>query len=111
MLRDSSRIVIAMTADHGGGMLPELHGKLRVDFDPLVAATKKEAQSAGGEPSAVEFESGALFVDRAKLGPKLTPEAVTARFSDPARRLPRVLRADRFSDLPPTGTPKDYIAR
>jgi hypothetical protein len=110
-LRDSTRIVIAMTADHGGGMLPELHGKLRVDFDPLVAATKKRVQGSGGEASAVEFESGALFVDPKKLGGTLTVDQVTTSFIEQARQLPGVLRVDRFAELAAVDTTKDYLAR
>jgi predicted AlkP superfamily pyrophosphatase or phosphodiesterase len=110
-LRDSTRIVIAMTADHGGGMLPELHGKLRVDFDPLVAATKKSVQAAGGEAAAVEFESGALFVDPKKLGGTLTSDDVTQSFLEHARQLPGVLRVDRFAELARVDTTKDSIAR
>ncbi len=110
-LRDSTRIIIAMTGDHGGGMIPELHGKLRVDFDPLVAALRARVKAAGGDPSGAEFESGAFFADPAKLGPNLPADQVVTSFMDDARKLPGVLRVDRFKDLGAMDTTKDYIAR
>ena len=88
-----------MTADHGGGMIPELHGKLRVDFDPLVASLKSKVKAAGGDPKGVDFESGGFFVDPTKLGNGPTAEALTTEFITAARRVDGVERVDRFADL------------
>ncbi len=66
-LRDSTRVIVALTADHGGGKIAELAGKLRVDMAPF------------------------WFLE--------------------ARRIPGVLRVDRFRDLAAANLTRDDIAR
>jgi predicted AlkP superfamily pyrophosphatase or phosphodiesterase len=110
-LRDPSRVVIAMTADHGGGTIPELHGKRRIDLDSLVARIRGTVKAAGGDGAAVEFESGGFFVDPAKLGSTLSADQLGAAFIEAVRRVPGVLRVDRFTDLRARDTTKDVVAR
>ncbi|MCC6770405.1 MAG: alkaline phosphatase family protein [Gemmatimonadaceae bacterium] len=111
-LRDSSRIIVALTADHGGGMISELHGHRRVRMAPAMAATKAAIRAAGGDTTAIDFESGAFFVDGAKLGGRgLSAERVTSAFMQAAKAIPGVSRVDRFADLGARDTTTDYIAR
>lgn len=110
-LRDPAHVVIALTADHGGGFIPELHGALRVDIDPALLAAKDVITKAGGDTLAVDFESGAFFFDAARAGPKVAADQVTKAFIETARTIPGVLRTDRFADLGKKDTTKDYIAR
>ena len=110
-LRDSRRIVIALTADHGGGLIPELHGALRVDPDPALAAAKAIISKAGGDTMAVDFESGAFFFDPTRAGATVPADQVVTTFIEMALSIPGVLEAERFADLGRRDTTKDYIAR
>jgi arylsulfatase A-like enzyme len=117
-LRDSTKIIFALTADHGVQPFPELnHGRitpapLRVDVLPALAAAQKVILAAGGDPNKVDLESGAFFVDRdsIKVKPAVLKAAVDS-FVATARRIPGVLRADRFADLAKADMGKDDIAR
>ena len=111
-LRDSTQVIVALTADHGGGFIPELHGGLRVNLGPAFDAAKAAVKAGGGDTTAVDIESGAFFVDPAKLGPKgLTVDQVTQTFTTAAKAVPGVLRVDRFGDLASHDLRKDPIAR
>jgi predicted AlkP superfamily pyrophosphatase or phosphodiesterase len=103
-LRDSTRIVFALTGDHGVAPIPELHGKLRVEMQPAVAAAQEAVRAAGGDPEQVDIESGALF-----LGDSGRAAGLDA-FITAAKRIPGVMRVDRFADLPGRAA-KDPIAR
>jgi arylsulfatase A-like enzyme len=110
-IRDSAKILVAMTADHGTGLIPELHGRRRVNMAAAMEAAVAVVAAAGGDTSAVDFESGAFFVDPNKLGRNLTVDAVTAAFIAAAKRVPGVFRAERFAEFASKDTTKDYIAR
>ena len=110
-LRDSSRIVIALTADHGVGLIPELHGNLRVDLDPAFVAAKDVITKAGGDTLALDFESGAFFVDQVRAGAKVSADQVVSAFIAAATGIPGVLRVDRFRELARLDTTRDYVAR
>ena len=111
-LRDSNQVIVALSADHGGGLIPQLHGGLRVDFAGPFDAAKAAVKSAGGDTTAVDIESGAFFVDPAKLGPNgLTVDQVTQAFITAAKTVPGVLRVDRFADLAKRDLRTDKIAR
>ncbi|MEZ4585902.1 MAG: alkaline phosphatase family protein [Gemmatimonadales bacterium] len=102
---DSTRVLIALTADHGVGPIPELHGKLRVRLGPAVAAARTAVAAAGGDSSAVDVESGALFL------PDSGWSAGAEAFVAAARAIPGVLRVDRFADLKRRDLAHDKIAR
>jgi predicted AlkP superfamily pyrophosphatase or phosphodiesterase len=108
-LRDSSRIVFALTGDHGVCPIPELHGGMRVDIRPAMAAARRVVAEAGGDTTAVDLESGALFVDGAAA--KVEPSKVGEAFIAAATRIPGVLRADRFAELAARDLSRDAIAR
>jgi predicted AlkP superfamily pyrophosphatase or phosphodiesterase len=110
-LRDSARIVFALTADHGVGFIPELHGSLRVDIGPAIAAAKGVIAQASGDTAAIDFESGAFFLDRVRAGTNVNADQVTRAFIAEAGKINGVLRADRFGDLARADTARDYIAR
>ena len=117
-LRDSSRIIFALTGDHGVQPFPELnHGRItpapgRIDVHPAFVAAQAVIQVAGGNANAMDFESGAFLVDRDSLKVKSgVLQAATDSFVAVARRIPGVLRADRFADLASADMAKDYIAR
>ena len=108
-LRDSTRIVFALTGDHGVCPIPELHGGLRVDIRPAMSVARRVIAEAGGDTTAVDLESGALFVDAAAA--RVDPAKVADAFVTAALKVPGVLRADRFRDLANRDLAKDAIAR
>jgi predicted AlkP superfamily pyrophosphatase or phosphodiesterase len=117
-LRDSSRIIFALTADHGVSPFPEVNNgritpaPLRVDIGPAVRAAEQALLAGGGNPDAVDLESGSLVINpaAAKAGPAVIRAAADS-FVAVANRIPGVLRADRFADLAKADLAKDKIAR
>lgn len=117
-LRDSSRIVVAFTGDHGVQPFPELNTRqtnpspIRADLRPALAAANAAMVAAKGDTAALDFESGAFFVDpaRAKIDAKAIHTVVDS-FLAAARRTGGVLRADRMTDLARANLGRDAIAR
>jgi predicted AlkP superfamily pyrophosphatase or phosphodiesterase len=116
-LRDSTRIIFAFTGDHGVMSFPELNtGHLnppprRVNLTPAIEAAVAVMRRAKADTGAVDMESGALLVERR---PGITQPLINASadsFVAVARRIPGVLRADRFRDLASADFGKDPIAR
>jgi predicted AlkP superfamily pyrophosphatase or phosphodiesterase len=116
-LRDSSRIIIALTSDHGVTPLTELSASrytpapMKVSLRPTMAAARAVLAAAGVDTLAAQYESGSLVIERV---PGMTPALVNAAadsFVAVARRTPGVLRAERFSELSSKDLGKDPIAR
>jgi predicted AlkP superfamily pyrophosphatase or phosphodiesterase len=114
-LRGADRMVLALTADHGVAPHPDVTfgpGQGRVDLSDLAADLQDEVRAAGGDPTAVDFTTGILFLDRRRLRPSdFDIDAMAGRFVERARRVEGVLRADRVIDLPRADTAHDVIAR
>ena len=117
-VRDSSRIVFALTADHGVQPYPELHfanqpgATLRVDPAPVMTRTLAALRARGLDSTAMDFEFGMVFADSAafrRAGVNLDSvlTAMTAGF----RATPGVARVDRPRDLVKADTVRDVIAR
>ena len=109
-MRDPARVVIALTADHGGGLIPELHGGRRVEIAPAMRAARAIITQGGGQPQAADFESGAFFLDAARLG-SADPARVYQAFREAALAIPGVARVERFADLAQRDTTRDAFAR
>jgi predicted AlkP superfamily pyrophosphatase or phosphodiesterase len=117
-LRDSTRIIFALTADHGVAPFPELNSghfnpaPTRVRVRPAVEAAESVLIRAQGNIAVLDLESGALFIDpaEAKVDLKIVREA-TDSFLAVGRRIPGVLRVDRLADLLRADTVNDKIAR
>ena len=116
-LRDSTRIIFALTADHGVTSFPELNTghrtppPSRVNLTPAIEAAVAVMRRAKADTGAVDLESGAFLVERR---PGITPAVINASadsFVAVARRIPGVLRADRFRDMASADFGKDPIAR
>lgn len=111
-LRDSTRIVIALSSDHAVSPIPELHGRFRIDMGPVMQVVRDAIASGRGDTTAVDLESGAFFVDPATLaGSGLSERGITDIFMTAARQVPGVMRVDRFSDLTRANFVRDPIAR
>lgn len=115
-MRDSTRIVIALTSDHGVAPIAALHfgstaaGTTRIDT--MVARYKRTLAARGVDSATFDFEPGLLFVNRQSIDRAgLSPDSVLRAFAADARRVPRVLRADAMTDLARADTVNDVLAR
>lgn len=118
-LRDSARIVVALTADHGVQPYPQIHAAQHpgsvaryVDLDPVYSETLSRLKSHGVDTAAFRFEEGMLFIDRRALANgHLDADSVVSRFLDDVRRVPGIGRAERTRSLARADTVHDAIAR
>ncbi|MGQ0703908.1 MAG: alkaline phosphatase family protein, partial [Gemmatimonadales bacterium] len=117
-LRNRANVVVTLTGDHGVTPYPELSRNRyrtppqRVNVFPAVAAARAVLRAGGADTLAADPESGALLIDRSRPG--VTPALVNAAadsFVAVARRIPGVLRAERFGTLARADLGKDAIAR
>src|SRR5690606_5686305 len=117
-LRDSTRVVIALTADHGVAPYPRVREALGEGAPVYIDAaqtmrTFQEGLSAAGVPDgAVAIEDGVLLVDRPALARAgVNADSVVTAFITAARSIPGVARVDRVSDLARADTTTDVVAR
>lgn len=117
-LRNRGSVIVALTADHGVTPFPELSQQryspppLRVNVRTAVAAARAVLLLGGADTAAAELESGALVIERGRTG--VTPALVNAAadsFVAVAKRIPGVLRAERFGALAGHNLGTDFIAR
>ena len=115
-LRGQGNVIVALTSDHGVTPFPELargypHPPQRVTILPAMTAARAVLKAAKIDTTVAELESGSLVIDRV---PGLTPAVINAAadsFVAAARRIPGVMRAERFSELTKYDLGKDAIAR
>jgi len=116
-LRDSAKVIIALTSDHGVTPFPELSQTrynpppMRVNIRPAMTAARAVLAAGKVDTMAAELESGSLVIERVT---GMTPALVNASadsFVAVARRIPGVMRAERFSELSQHNLGKDPIAR
>ena len=117
-LRDSTRVVIALTADHGVAPYPRVREQLGRGAAVYLESRERlrvftEALPAAGVPAgAVRIEDGVLLVDRPALTrARVNADSLVASFISIAREIPGVARVDRLSELARADTATDFIAR
>src|SRR5438477_1288481 len=118
-MRDSTRIVIGLTADHGIQPYPAIHAARTkgavaryADVEPLYAETVMRLVDRGVDTSALQFAEGMLFVDRAAFNhAHVDADSVLRRFADAARNVPGVGRVDYVRSLAQADTVHDAVAR
>jgi len=118
-LRDSTRIVMALTADHGIQPYPAIHAARTkgavaryADVEPLYAETVMRLVDRGVDTSALQFAEGMLFVNRsAFMRAHVDVDSVLKRFAEEARKVPGVGRVDFVKALAQADTVRDAIAR
>ncbi len=118
-LRDSTRIVFALTADHGVTPIPGSksrypnQGAGRVNLRPAVVPLFASLREAGVDTSGFSFEDeSVLILDEAALRRRgLRVEAVARAFASEVMKVPGVLRVDRVATLASKDTTTDYVAR
>ena len=117
-MRDSARIVIALTSDHGVTPLPEARsrdpnqGAGRVNVASAIAPLFASLRASGVDTSAFQFDEGILFLDAEALSRAgLRADAVTRTFVTEVAKVRGVLRVDRLQGLATRDTTSDYVAR
>ena len=121
-MRDSSRVLVALTADHGVTRYPELAAAdpqraagvtpRRVDPSAAIAPLMRSLQARGLSAGALVLDNGALFVDRRALASAgLREDAVLAQAESALVHVPGVRRVDRLERLARADTVRDAVAR
>lgn len=118
-VRDSSRVIVALTADHGVAPYPGVKS-----HDPNADATyvtaaldtawAAEARVAAALRDSTQFvwDTPFLLVNRRGLSKgKLRPDSVLDAFVAAERKIPGVMRADLVRNLARADTTRDAIAR
>lgn len=102
-LRDSARVVVVFTSDHGVGSIPEVAarngtpGATRVDLFDLLPPLRARLRAAGIDTLAVELDPPLVLVDRAAVrGREAAADSALAAFAAAARAIHGVRRVDRF---------------
>ncbi len=117
-LRDSTRIVFALSADHGVAPFPELHfagtdpDRGRVDPRPVIDSARSALAARGVEGDALLLQSGIISLDRARLAVRgVNVDSVVEAVRRAMLRRQGVLRVDRVTQLAATAARGDKIAR
>ena len=116
-VRDSSRVVVALTSDHGVAPIPELAGDgngtppERVDLAPLLSALRAGLRAAKVDTMAIDLDQQIVFMDRAAFrAASVNADSTLNEFAANLRKEPGVRRVDRYRALIADSL-KDPIAR
>jgi hypothetical protein len=118
-IRDSSRVIVALTSDHGVAPYPGVKsrdpnagaGYVRAALDTAWAAEGRVA-AALHDSTRFIWDTPFLLVNRAALtAGHLSPDSVIGAFVAAERKIPGVLRVDLVRDLARADTTKDAVAR
>ena len=118
-MRDSSRVIVALTADHGVAPYPGVASRDPSNGGGYVRAALDTAWAVEGRVAAklrdstrFIWDTPYLLVDRAALtAKKLSPDSVIAAFIAAERKIPGVQRVDLVRDFARADTTTDYVAR
>jgi len=117
-LRDSSKVVFALTADHGTAPYPELRAvrertkAQRADISPTILTAMAKLQVAGADSATLHFEDGIIWLDRDKATRAgVKPDSVLDALAKALRKVDGVGRVDFVKDLSKADTTKDAVAR
>lgn len=119
-MRDSSRIIIALTGDHGMSPFPNVLSKITpndgasyVDLYPVWRKAIVKMRSLGIDTTQVDFVDGLFLVGDTTtfVRSKVRIDSVARALNNDFRDLPGVYRADQLKDLAVADTVTDFIAR
>lgn len=116
-MRDPSRIVVVLTADHGFTPIPELEPAsvtphpVRASLGPALAAARARMAALKMDTLTIDVDQQIVLIDRAAFAKaRVSPDSIIAIFETAARSLPGVKRIDRLRDLA-RDTLNDPVAR
>ena len=117
-LRDSTRIVFALSSDHGVSPYPEVTfpgadpNRGRVNPQPVIDAARSTLAARGVEGDALMLQAGIVSLDRRRLAAKqVNADSVVTALRGQLLKLPGMLRVDRVSTLAGAAFKGDVIAR
>ncbi len=117
-LRDSTRIVFALSADHGVSPFPEVAfpgtdpNRGRVNPQPIIDAARSALAARGVEGDALMLQAGIVSLDRRRLaGKRVNADSVVTALRGQLLKLPGMERVDRVSTLAAAAAKGDVIAR
>ncbi|HEY3114235.1 MAG TPA: alkaline phosphatase family protein [Gemmatimonadaceae bacterium] len=117
-LRDSSRVAIVLTGDHGVGTIPELAARsvkptpVRVNTLELAVGLRTLVAAARIDTTRVDLDQQIVLADRNALKERGAGlDSALAVFALQAKMLPGIARVDRFRSLLHGDTINDPIAR
>lgn len=120
-MRDSSSVVIALTADHGVQPIPALARQrgeatgdqgMIVTLGPQVAAVREGLRAAGVDTMAFLYDGELVAVDRGALGRAgLRADSILNTFAAAAKLVRGVARVDRMSAIRRADFALDPVAR
>ena len=118
-LRDSTRVLVALTADHGVQPFPAIHAaRVRgavaryADVDPAYADLLASIAARGIDTLALQFAEGMLLVDRSAFArAHVDVDSTLRHFAEVVRKLPGVGRVDFVRTLAQADTVRDAVAR
>ncbi|HET6700261.1 MAG TPA: alkaline phosphatase family protein [Gemmatimonadaceae bacterium] len=118
VLRDSTKVIVALTADHGVASFPEVHTRrsgeeaFHVDVMPVVSRVRAQMAARGGDSTALQIESGMVFLERrAMTRAKINADSLLRALARSLVAIPGVARVNRPSDLGMRDTTRDASAR
>ncbi len=116
-MRDSTRIIFALGADHGVAPFPELHfagtdpDRGRVDPRPVIDSARSALAKRGVEGDALQLLSGIVTLDRPRLlAHNVNADSVVRAVRSALLKRKGVLRVDRVSTLAAQAAKGDKIA-
>lgn len=105
-LRDSTKIVFALTGDHGVAPTPEVYSARtgtvarRVRTSDVIKPFTEALSARGVDNSAFRYSSGMLIVDRAALERAgFDADSLVNAFAVEVKKIPGVLRADHYPQI------------
>jgi predicted AlkP superfamily pyrophosphatase or phosphodiesterase len=117
-VRDSSRVVIALTADHGMSSFPEVRpggaaaAGYHVQVEAPVARFRAGLAARGVDTTAFVWNDGMLMVRPSAFANATVPrDSAVGAFAAMMRGIPGVQRVDRMRDLRARADTADYVSR
>jgi len=119
-MRDSSRIIIALTGDHGMSPYPGVLSKSTpnpgaryVDIEPVFDSAFVQLAKRGIDTNQVAVSDGALLIGDTSsfVKARMSPDSVARAIAAQVRAIPGVNRVDMLSDLARADTVSDVIGR
>ena len=117
-VRDSTKVIIALTADHGVAPFPEVQSRrtgeeaLYVDAGPVLSRVRSQLAARGADSSALQFDVGMVLLDRrAMTRARVNADSLLRALARSLAALPGVARVNRPSDLGMRDTTSDDAAR
>jgi predicted AlkP superfamily pyrophosphatase or phosphodiesterase len=117
-IRDSTRIVVALTADHAVTPLPEMpsryanKGAGRVDPGPAIGEYFNALRAAGLDSTAYAFDEAILYLEPGAVArANLKVDSLARDFATRVAAVPGVMRVDLVRELTTRDTTRDDVAR